>query len=122
MVRRISKHRIEKALDQLLFHRDLVVVEPYKGGGANGRSYGEPVSIARAQIIDDVTLIRDQYDAETSTTAIVYLERSALVDIPTPETRVMIWAGTPDEREAHVERCGRYQHPEIADLLEVRLA
>ena len=122
MARRISQRRIEKALEQLLFHRDLVVVEPYEGGGANGRIYGEPVTIVRAQIVDDVKLIRDQYDAETNLSAIIYFERSALERIPTPETRVTIWAGTPEAREAHVERCGRYQHPDIADLLEVRLA
>lgn len=122
MARRISKQRIEKALATLLFHRGLVTVEPYEGGGANGRSYGDPVTIARAQIVDDVKLIRDQYDAETNLSAIVYLERSALAKIPTPETRVTIWAGTPEAREAHVVQCGRYQHPDIADLLEVRLS
>ncbi len=122
MARRLSKHRLEQALEILLPHRELVTIEPYLGGGANGRTYGEPVTIPRAQIIDDIKLIRDQYDAETSINALVYLERSALSEIPTPETRVTIWAGTPDAREAHVESCGRYQHPEIADLLEVRLA
>ena len=121
MARRIPKRRIEKALNTLLFHRDLVTVEPYLGGGANGRVYGDPVTIERAQIIDDVKLIRDQYDSETKLAAIVYIERSALEHIPTPETRVTIWAGTGEERHAHVEGCGRYHHPDIADLLEVRL-
>lgn len=107
--------------DKLLPHQELVKVEPYLGGGAGGRSYGTPVTIKRAQIIDDVELLRDQYDADTIITALVYLERSELTEIPTPETKVTIWAGTGDERVAHVVKCGRYQHPKIADLLEVRL-
>lgn len=122
MGRRLSKRRLEAALEVLLPHRDLVVVEQYLGGGANGRHYGAPVTLARAQILDNVKLIRDQYDAETKLSAIVYLERHLLAEIPTPETRVTIWAGTDDERVAYVEGCGRYQHPDITDILEVRLA
>lgn len=122
MGRRFSPRRLEQALEVLLPHRDLVVVEPYLGGGANGRSYAAPVMLKRAQIIDDVRLIRDQYDAETKLSAIVYLERALLAEIPTPETRVTIWAGTTDQRVAYVDGCGRYEHPDIADLLEVRLA
>lgn len=122
MGRRLSKRRLEAALEALLPHKELVVVEPYLGGGANGRAYGPPVVLDRAQIIDDVKLIRDQYDAETKLSAIVYLERRLLAEIPSPETRVTIWAGTPEKRVAYVEGCGRYQHPDIADILEVRLA
>lgn len=121
MGRRLSPRRLEAALEALLPHQELVVVEPYLGGGANGRHYGDPVTLERAQILDDVKLIRDQYDAETKLSALVYFERRLLAEIPTPETRVTIWAGTPDERIAYVEGCGRYQHPDIADILEVRL-
>lgn len=106
---------------KMLPHRRLVVVEPYLGGGANGRSYGPPVTVERALIIDSDELVRDQYDTETISTTTVYLERSALAQIPVPETRVTVRAGTPDVRETHVIRCDRYEHPRIADLLEVRL-
>lgn len=120
-MRRLSPRRLEHALEVLLPHKNLVVVEPYLGGGANGRHYSPPVTLARAQILDDVKLIRDQYDSETKLSAIVYLERDLLDAAPTPETRVTIWAGTADERVAYVEGCGRYEHPNITDLLEVRL-
>ncbi|QIK64151.1 hypothetical protein G7068_13790 [Leucobacter viscericola] len=117
----MSKRRMERTLNALLPHRELVTVTPYLGGGANGRVYGTPVTLKRAQILDDIKLIRDQYDKETSITAVVYCERSELEDIPIPETRVTIWAGTRDQRDAHVESAGRYEHPEFVDLLEVRL-
>ncbi|MFA5608309.1 MAG: hypothetical protein WDA07_14220 [Leucobacter sp.] len=106
---------------KLLPHRDLVKVDTYKGGGAGGRVYTGQTTVKRALIIDDVQLIRDQYDAETVLSAIVYLERGEIAAIPEPETKVTIWAGTTDERTAYVVKCGRYQHPKIADLLEVRL-
>lgn len=122
MGRRLSKRRLERALEVLLPHKELVDVEPYLGGGADGRLYDDPVRVPRALILDDVQLIRDQYDSETELSAIIYLERKALAEIPTPETRVTIWAGTPDERTATVDACGRYEHPDIADLLEVRLS
>ncbi|WP_449277998.1 hypothetical protein [Leucobacter sp. GX24907] len=119
--RRLSPQRLERALKVLLPHRELVTVEPYLGGGANGRSYGPAVTLPRAQIVEDIKLIRDQYDAETAITALVYFERKNLAEIPTPETRVTIWAGTPDAREAHVDSCVRHEHPDITDLVEVRL-
>ncbi|WP_449281251.1 hypothetical protein [Leucobacter sp.] len=106
---------------KLLPHRRLVVVEPYLGGGADGRSYGAPVTIRRALIIDSDELVRDQYDVEVIASTTVYLERAELAEIPTPETRVTVRAGTADERTVHVIRCDRYEHPSIADLLEVRL-
>lgn len=102
-------------------HRRLVVIEEYLGGGANGRSYGPPQTIPRAYIVDADEIVRDQYDAETTSTTTVYLERSAVARIPAPETRVTVRAGTADERVAHVIRCTRHDHPKIADLLEVRL-
>lgn len=107
--------------DKLLPHRNLVTVEQFQGGTAGGRSYAAPVTLKRALIIDDVELLRDQYDSETILTAVIYFERSEVVDIPSPETKVTIWAGTDDQRVAHVVKCGRYQHPKIADVLEVRL-
>lgn len=121
MGRRLSRRRLEQALDALLPHKRLVVVEPYEGGGANGRGYGTAETIKRAQIVDSDELVRDQYDAEVISTTTVYLERSAVQAIPCPETRVIVRAGTEDERTAYVIRCDRYEHPDIADLLEVRL-
>jgi hypothetical protein len=106
---------------KLLPHRRLVKVEPYEGGAANGRAYGPPVTVERALIVDSDELVRDQYDTETISTTTIYLERAALANIPVPETRVTVRAGTQDERETHVIRCDRYEHPRIADLLEVRL-
>lgn len=107
--------------NRLLPHRDLVTVEQFKGGAAGGRSYAGPHTVGRALIIDDVELLRNQYDSDTALTAVVYFERSEVADVPSPETKVTIWAGTDDERTAHVVKCGRYQHPQIADLLEVKL-
>lgn len=106
---------------KLLPHRNLVKVDTYKGGGAGGRVYDGQTTIKRALIIDDVDLIRDQYDAETTLSAIIYFHRDEVVTRPEPETRIIIWAGTPDERTAYVVKCGRYHHPKITDLLEVRL-
>lgn len=107
---------------KLLPHRRLVVVEPYEGGGADGRSYGAAETVDRSLIIDTDVLVRDQYDAEVNSSTTIYFERSELSALPTPETRVTVRAGTADERETHVIRCDRYEHPRIADLLEVRLA
>lgn len=107
--------------NKLLPHRRLVTVEPYLGGGANGRSYGTAETVERALIIDSDVLVHDQYDAEVNSSTTIYLERSELTTLPTPETRVTVRAGTPDERVSHVIRCDRYEHPRIADLLEVRL-
>lgn len=107
--------------NKLLPHRRLVTVEPYLGGGANGRSYGTPEPVERALIIDSDVLVRDQYDAEVNSSTTVYFERAELTALPTPETRITVRAGTPDERISHVIRCDRYEHPRIADLLEVRL-
>lgn len=121
MGRGLSKHRLEKALQALLPHRNLVRVHPYKGGGSGGRVYGPPEMPTRALIVDDAELIRDQYDAETIINAIVYLERGEVTDIPVPETKLTLWAGTDDEREAYVVKCGRFEHPQIADVLEVKL-
>lgn len=121
MVRRLSTARKERALRTLLTHKNLVVVEPYLGGGANGRGYGDPITLKRALIVDGEEVIRDQYDAETVSTATVFLERSLLAEIPVPETRVTIWFGTEDEREGFVVRCNRHHHPDIADLVEVKL-
>lgn len=106
---------------RLLPHRRLVIIEPYLGGGANGRAYGPPVTIARALIVDTDEVVRDQYDAEVIVSTSVYFERTTLDDLPTPETRVTVRAGTPDERIAYVVRCSRYEHPSITDLLEVKL-
>ena len=122
MGRGVSQCRVERALDELLCHRDLVKVEPYLGGGANGRAYGAEVEIRRALIVDADELVRDQYDSEVKSATTVYLERSALAAIPIPDTRVTVRAGTVDERTTHVIRCDRHEHPEIVDLLEVRLA
>lgn len=97
------------------------MVHQFKGGTAGGRSYGTAETVKRALIVDDAELLRDQYDAETLITALIYFERSEVEKIPVPETKVIIWAGTADERTAYVVKCGRYQHPRIADLLEVRL-
>lgn len=121
MGRGLPPRRLEAALTALLPHKELVVIEPYLGGAANRRIYGPPVTIRRAQIVDAARLSGDQYDKETAIAATVYLERSAVDEIPTPEARVTIWAGTADERQAHVEVCGRYQHPNITDILEVKL-
>lgn len=121
MGRGVSPRRVERALGELLCHRDLVTVAPYLGGGANGRSYGAAVPVKRALIVDGAELRGDQYDKDAAITAIVYVERSALAEIPAPETRVTIWAGTADARDAHVDSCTRYQHPNITDLLEVKL-
>lgn len=107
---------------KLLPHRRLVHVEPYLGGGANGRSYGAPEVVERALIVDSDVLVRDQYDAEVNSATTIYFERSEVSEIPTPETRITVRAGTPDQRVSHVIRCDRYEHPKIADLLEVRLA
>ncbi|MHA3724323.1 hypothetical protein ACXR2T_10630 [Leucobacter sp. HY1910] len=106
---------------KLLPHRDLVTVEPYLGGGANGRHYGPPVTVRRALIVDADQLVRDQYDAEVSSGTTLYFERHELAELPSPETRVTVRAGTADERVTHVIRCARYDHPRIADLLEVSL-
>ncbi|UOQ58099.1 hypothetical protein MUN78_04435 [Leucobacter allii] len=105
----------------LLPHRGLVVVEPYLGGAANRRIFGPPATIERALIVDSDELVRDQYDAEVVASTTIYLERAATGDLPAPETRVTVRAGTADERVVHVIRCDRYEHPDIADLLEVRL-
>ncbi len=121
MGRGISPRRVERALDELLCHKNLVTVDPYLGGGPNGRAYAAAVPVKRALIVDATKLRGDQYDKDAAITATVYVERSALAEVPTPETRVTIWAGTPDERSAHVELCGRYEHPQITDLLEVKL-
>lgn len=106
---------------KLLPHRGLVIVEPYLGGGANGRAYGPPITITRAQINDETAKTGDQYDAETIATATVYFETRELSAPLPPESRVTIWAGTPHERTASVESCARKQHPRIADFLEVKL-
>lgn len=106
---------------KLLPHRGLVIVEPYLGGGANGRSYGPPVTIRRAQIDDSVEKTGDQYDAETVGPATVYFETRETGELLPPESRVTIWAGTPFERTGTVESCGRSEHPQIADFLEVKL-
>jgi hypothetical protein len=121
MGRPLSPRRLERALARLLCHRGLVTIEPYAGGAANRRIYGPAVSVKRALIADAARLTGDQYDKETTVNATVYFERSAVAEVPSPESRVTIWAGTPDERTAHVEVCGRYQHPELTDLLEVKL-
>lgn len=121
MARKLSPRRLEAALGVLLPHRGLVVIEPYLGGAANRRIYGPAVTVERAQIVDAARLSGDQYDKETAIAATVFFERSAVEEIPTPEARVTIWAGTADERQAHVEVCGRYQHPNITDILEVKL-
>lgn len=112
---------MRKIPGKLLPHRGLVVVEPYLGGGAQGRIYGNPVVIKRAFIDDDEKILRDQYDVETVLTGTVFFTRDELKTIPVPETRVMIWVGTPDERSAVVDSVARYHHPRIADLLEVKL-
>ncbi|QIK63839.1 hypothetical protein G7068_12035 [Leucobacter viscericola] len=114
MVRRIP--------GKLLPHRNLVQVIPYLGGGANGRSYGEPVAVKRAQINDEMKIKPDQYDAETTAPSTVFFERSEVPTIPAPESRVILWAGTVDERETHVESVKRHEHPRIGDLLEVKLS
>lgn len=106
---------------KLLPHRNLVKVDKYEGGGAGGRVYAGTTTVKRALILDDVDLIRDQYDAETTLSAIVYFHRDEVEALPEPETKVTIWADTPNERNAFVVKCGRYHHPKITDLLEVKL-
>ncbi|WP_336653305.1 MULTISPECIES: hypothetical protein [unclassified Leucobacter] len=106
---------------KLLPHRGLVIVEPHLGGGANGRAYGPPITVARAQIVDVRAKAGDQYDGQRIATGTVYFERSALAEIPPLESRVTLWAGTSDESTGTVEAVTRYEHPRIADLLEVKL-
>lgn len=121
MGKRLSKRRLEQALDALLPHKNLVTVEPYLGGGADGRAYGSPVTLSRCQIVDSEELVRDQYDAEAISTAKVYFERAQLVALPVPETKFVLRVGTADEREAFVMKSARYEHPDIADIVEVTL-
>ena len=99
----------------------MVIVEPYEGAGADGRLYGAPVTIDRALIIDADTIVKAA-DGDVNSATTVYLERSELARIPTPDTRVTVRAGTVDARTTHVISCTRYEHPVIADLLEVKLA
>lgn len=108
--------------NKILPHRRMVVIENYEGGGANGRTFGAPELVERALIIDSDVLVRDQYDAEVNSATTIYFERSEVDSLPTPETRVTVRPGTKDERVSHVIRCDRHEHPDIADLLEVRLS
>lgn len=99
-------------------HRDLVTVEPLTGNGAAGRSYGPRFTIGRAQIVDGLALQGTQYEKESNVSGVVYCDRAELgADLPFPDSRVTIWAGTPEQRFANVKRCERYEHPEIADLV-----
>lgn len=106
---------------RLLPHRNLVVIEPYLGGGANGRSFGPANTITRAQISDKTSLVRDQYDKEVTSATTLYFETNELSMHPPVESRVTIWAGTAHERVTHIVAVSRYEHPSVADFLEVKL-
>lgn len=107
---------------KLLPHHNLVVVEPYLGGGANGRSFGPAETVEWSQIDDKTVLVRDQYDKETVSSTTVYFETDALSTLPPLESRVTVWQGLPGERDTHIVAISRRMHPRIADFLEVRLA
>ncbi len=106
---------------RLLPHRGALIVAPLGGVSASGRRFGPPITVDRSLVIDGVALRGTQYGREAEVTGAVYCERSAFVSIPAPDSKVTLWPGTVDEREAVVHRVERYYHPRIADLLVVLL-
>lgn len=102
-------------------HVNQVIVEPLKGVSGAGRSYLAPVTIGRSLIVDGAGLVGTQYEREIEVSGVVYCDRSALEVLPAPDSRVKLWPGDVDEREAAVKRVERYMHPRVGDVLVVVL-
>ncbi len=106
---------------RVLPHVREVVVEPLKGVSGAGRTFHAPVTVERSLIVDGTGLVGSQYERETEVSGVVYCDRSAFEALPAPDSRVKLWVGSPDEREAAVKRVERYKHPRIGDVLVVVL-
>lgn len=106
---------------RLLPHVDAVTVEAVKGVSGAGRSFNPPVTVKRALIIDGTALRGSQYEREAEVSGVFYCNRAEFEALPPPDSRVKLWQGTADEREAVVKRVERYMHPRHGDVLVVVL-
>ena len=90
-----------------------VTVQPYVGEGAAGPIIGEPVTVRDVYVKDVTEVVLDGSGAEVVSRGTV---RFNLEDLPSLDSRVTVWEGTPQEYTAVLFRTSRLQHPGWPEL------
>jgi len=85
-----------------------VLIRPLTGSGGAGPVYGSQVP-AEAFIEDVREVVRDQNGAEVVSDTRVHVRPETLVPVG---SKVTVWAGTTDEREAKVVKADHFDRPD----------
>ncbi|OJX94083.1 MAG: hypothetical protein BGO96_09765 [Micrococcales bacterium 73-15] len=90
-----------------------ITVKPYLGDGANGATYGPPITLSPSQgtgvYVEDVQeLVTDTAGREVASSGRVHM---SFQDVPLAGSLITVWVGTPFSREAEVVKTARHYHP-----------